>query len=256
MVIKAYTLAKPNEPNRQSEDRYWINTDVTDLEAAPQYPQLIIALSDGAGGVGLFAGEWAQYLIDQAKIHWQHEVIQGYKELENWLGSIWEPFFLNMLANPSLTESQRYKFEKHGACATLLLLWQVGPTSFVIYTVGDTCMHQYRGHDTLFVTPIQYEDPIKFAEPPYLISLLDPLEPQGPVKKNFELQPGQKALFATDALSEFIIQGFYHAKTASESQSKPFEHLQSQEEFEALIHLNLANLKLRSDDYTLITLTA
>lgn len=49
-----------------------------------------IAVSDGAGGCGLFADEWSQYLIEQLP---KNKPITSFTELDEWVDSIWESFY-------------------------------------------------------------------------------------------------------------------------------------------------------------------
>ena len=49
----------------------------------------VIAVSDGAGGGGLFADKWAQYLL--AKL--PTKPINSFISFDNWIDSIWENFY-------------------------------------------------------------------------------------------------------------------------------------------------------------------
>ena len=49
----------------------------------------LIAVSDGAGGGGVFADQWSRYLVDNLP----DEPIQNYSEFDNWLDAIWEKFY-------------------------------------------------------------------------------------------------------------------------------------------------------------------
>lgn len=49
----------------------------------------VIAVSDGAGGGGLFAERWSKYLLD----HLPGTPIDTAEALDKWIGSIWEPFY-------------------------------------------------------------------------------------------------------------------------------------------------------------------
>ena len=48
----------------------------------------VIAISDGAGGGGVFAERWSQYLVD----HLPDKPIKNYKAFDKWIDGIWEPF--------------------------------------------------------------------------------------------------------------------------------------------------------------------
>ena len=48
-----------------------------------------IAVSDGAGGGGVYADRWSKYLVDNLP----SIAIKSFEELDQWIGSIWEPFY-------------------------------------------------------------------------------------------------------------------------------------------------------------------
>ena len=49
----------------------------------------LIAVSDGAGGGGVFAERWSQYLVDNLP----DNPIKSYKAFDKWIDGIWEPFY-------------------------------------------------------------------------------------------------------------------------------------------------------------------
>ena len=80
-----------------------------------------IAVSDGAGGGGVFADKWSNYLVQ----HIPSEPIQDYAAFDDWLNNIWEPFYNDceciakqeggMLLN---------KFYDEGSFATIVVVWK------------------------------------------------------------------------------------------------------------------------------------
>ena len=48
-----------------------------------------IAVSDGAGGGGIFAEMWSKYLVDKLP----DEAITDYKTFDAWIDGIWEQFY-------------------------------------------------------------------------------------------------------------------------------------------------------------------
>lgn len=48
-----------------------------------------IAVSDGAGGGGVFADLWSKYLVE----HLPEEPITDYQTFDKWIDGIWEPFY-------------------------------------------------------------------------------------------------------------------------------------------------------------------
>ena len=57
----------------------------------------LIAVSDGAGGGGLFAEEWSAYLLS----HLPTTPICSADELDAWIGDIWEPTMTNVRRMPN-----------------------------------------------------------------------------------------------------------------------------------------------------------
>ena len=82
----------------------------------------IIAVSDGAGGGGLFAERWSAYLLN----HLPATPINSADELDAWIGDIWEPYYnqceedAKQLGGLSLD-----KFYDEGSFATLVAVWKL-----------------------------------------------------------------------------------------------------------------------------------
>ena len=49
----------------------------------------VIAVSDGAGGGGVYAERWSRYLLENLP----DEPIGSFAELDGWVERIWEPFY-------------------------------------------------------------------------------------------------------------------------------------------------------------------
>ena len=49
----------------------------------------LIAVSDGAGGGGVFADKWSKYLVD----HLPDKPIKTFSAFDKWIDGIWEPFY-------------------------------------------------------------------------------------------------------------------------------------------------------------------
>ena len=49
----------------------------------------LIAVSDGAGGGGVFADLWARYLVE----HLPAGPVVDYQSFDEWIDGIWEPFY-------------------------------------------------------------------------------------------------------------------------------------------------------------------
>lgn len=57
---------------------------LADVTSGAIAKESMIAVSDGAGGGGVFADLWSQYLVE----HLPHEPITDYKTFDNWLDAV------------------------------------------------------------------------------------------------------------------------------------------------------------------------
>ena len=109
MKSKSFTTHKINDPS----------TNEDAVRCTPNF----IAVSDGAGGCGIFAERWSQYLVDNLSAC----SFGGFEAFNQWIDSIWEPFY-----NEIESELDRYdkfvgnKFQKEGSYATLAVVWHTG----------------------------------------------------------------------------------------------------------------------------------
>ena len=82
-----------------------------------------IAISDGAGGGGVFADRWSKYLVE----HLPDEPITDYPTFDSWVDGIWEPFY-NGCEEIAKQEGGMLlnKFYDEGSFATLIAIWNNG----------------------------------------------------------------------------------------------------------------------------------
>ena len=91
-----------------------------------------IAVSDGAGGGGVFADLWSHYLVE----HLPEKPIKSYQAFDKWIDSIWEPFY-----NDCEKEAQKEggmllnKFYDEGSFATLVAVWKTGERVYALAVV-------------------------------------------------------------------------------------------------------------------------
>ncbi|MBR2201517.1 MAG: hypothetical protein IJ894_12390, partial [Bacteroidales bacterium] len=72
---KIFTLGKIGE-NSVNEDAALLTDEV-------------LAVSDGAGGGGLYAEKWSRYLLDKLP----KTPLTSADDLDNWIDGIWQPFY-------------------------------------------------------------------------------------------------------------------------------------------------------------------
>ena len=155
-----------------------------------------IAVSDGAGGGGVFADKWSRYLVK----HLPDEPIVDYAAFDAWIDGIWEPFYKEyeeiakkeggMLLN---------KFYDEGSFATIVAVWENG--QWISY--GDSVAFCYdRKTDRLQHT---FGKIVDFNNPPYLVNCKDPTDAKGFNCGKFEITEDSVIFAASDALAHYIL---------------------------------------------------
>lgn len=159
-----------------------------------------LAVSDGAGGGGVFAERWSRYLLKRLPRH----PITTFKELDDWIDAIWEPFY-----NECEVEAKKRgglfleKFYDEGSFATLAAAWKTGGDEWRWMTYGDSVVFHYdRGTGILQHSPIRLAD---FDKPPCLISDKDPLKEEGFHTGGFSVGDGSVVFVASDALAHYVM---------------------------------------------------
>lgn len=156
----------------------------------------VIAVSDGAGGGGLFAERWSQYLVD----HLPDKPIKNYKAFDKWIDGIWEPFY-----NDCEEEAKKIgglllnKFYDEGSFATLVAVWRNG--SWISY--GDSvafCYNKNTGELQHSFTHLA-----DFNNPPYLINCKDSLDEKGFNRGLFKVDNNCLVFAASDTLAHYIL---------------------------------------------------
>ena len=156
----------------------------------------VIAVSDGAGGGGVFADCWSKYLVEQLP----DEPIENYDAFDKWIDGIWE-FFYNEYETKAKIIGGMFlnKFYDEGAFATLVAVWKGG--QWVSY--GDSVAFCYnRKTKELQHSFIRLVD---FNNPPYLINCKDPLEEKGFKNGKFKVDKNCIIFAASDTLAHYIL---------------------------------------------------
>jgi hypothetical protein len=160
----------------------------------------VIAVSDGAGGGGLFAERWSQYLLDKLP----DTPIDTSDELDEWIGSIWEPFYNQCEeAAKQLGGMSLEKFYDEGSFATLVAVWRTAAETCQWISYGDSVAFHYN-----YATKKLEHSFGKlgdFDEPPYLINCKDELDKKGFRSGTFHTDKDSIVFTASDALSHYIM---------------------------------------------------
>ena len=169
-------------------------------EDAAHIGDSFMAVSDGAGGGGLFAEKWSQYLLQ----HLPNQPITTASELDSWVDGIWQPFYDECEAAAKLSGGLTLqKFYDEGSFATLAAVWQVSDTQFKWLTYGDSVVFHY--HKDTDLLEYSISGLTEFNNPPFLINFLDKINPQGVKTGEFVVSGDSVVFAATDALSHYIL---------------------------------------------------
>ena len=156
----------------------------------------VIAVSDGAGGGGVFAERWSQYLVS----HLPDKPIKNYKEFDKWIDGIWEPFY-----NDCEKEAKKIgglflnKFYDEGSFATIVAVWKNG--TWISY--GDSVAFCYNRRMGLLQH--SFSKLADFNNPPYLINCKDPLDEKGFKIGQFKVDDDCIVFVASDTLAHYIL---------------------------------------------------
>jgi hypothetical protein len=156
----------------------------------------LIAVSDGAGGGGVFADQWSKYLVD----HLPDKPIKTFSAFDKWIDGIWEPFY-NDCEEKAKKEGGMLlnKFYDEGSFATLVAVWKTG--EWISY--GDSVAFCYdRKTGELQHT---FSHLFDFNTPPYLINCKDPSDEKGFKCGRFDINENSIVFAASDALAHYIL---------------------------------------------------
>lgn len=186
MTYKCISVGKPGDGG--------INEDA--VLARPD----LIAVSDGAGGGGLFADRWSRYLVE----HLPDTPICGAEELDAWIGDIWEPFYNACEEEAKLVGGMTLdKFYDEGAFATLVAVWKVSDKVCKWINYGDSVAFHYN-YSTKKLEH-SFASIVDFDKPPYLINCKDEIDKDG-VHQGIFYTDSDSVVFATsDALAHYIL---------------------------------------------------
>ena len=228
--MKAFTLSKELIETRNVINPF--NEDA--VKATSEW----IAVSDGAGGGGVFADKWSQYLVD----HIPDEPIIDYNAFDKWLECIWEPFYKMYEEKATRVGGMLLnKYYDEGSFATLVAVWKTG--QWISY--GDsvafcynkkTCTLQYSfGHIS------------DFNNPPYLVNCKDATNELGFKCGQFDLCEDTIVFAASDALAHYILM-MYEVSHLDWFGDELMEAVMAKTKNTNLIKTAIA-LKLKSEDF-------
>ena len=156
----------------------------------------LIAVSDGAGGGGVFAERWSKYLVN----HLPDKPIKDYKAFDKWIDEIWEPFY-----NDCEEEAEKIgglflnKFYDEGSFATFVAVWKNG--MWISYGDSVAFCYNQKSKDL----QCSFTRLADFNNPPYLINCKDPLDEKGFRRGQFAIDDDCVIMAASDTLAHYIL---------------------------------------------------
>lgn len=160
----------------------------------------IIAVSDGAGGGGLFAERWSMYLLN----HLPSTPISSAEELDAWIGDIWEPYYNQCEEDAKqLGRLSLNKFYDEGSFATLVAVWKLSDAEYQWISFGDSVAFHYNYRTKRLEH--SFASLADFDKSPYLINCKDELQKTGFRKGTFHPDSDSVVFVASDALAHYIM---------------------------------------------------
>lgn len=186
MTYKSVSIGKPGDGG--------INEDA--VLARPD----LIAVSDGAGGGGLFADRWSRYLVK----HLPDAPICSAEELDAWVGDIWEPFYNDCEEEAKQVGGMTLdKFYDEGSFATLAAVWKVSDKECRWISYGDSVAFHY--NCSTKILEHSFGSIVDFDKAPYLINCKDEIDKEGVRAGSFLTDSDSLVFVTSDALAHYII---------------------------------------------------
>jgi hypothetical protein len=167
---------------------------------------LRLAVSDGAGGMGVYAAEWAKWLVD----HLPAAPLRGPSNVDDWLATHWRAFYDAHVPDKQTNSFVSNKFFAEGSAATLAAVWALSDgTNFRVdwCAFGDSAVLIYRKREDRLLVPAHLNVAGAFDCSPHLINWADDHTSDGMYTATIEpnlLEPGDMLLVASDALSQSL----------------------------------------------------
>lgn len=204
LLYQAQTLAKSSDGGDSADNQDAISTDLSNNEAGIYRA----ALSDGAGGVGVFCGEWAKHLVS----HCPSLPLATLDALDNWITVIYEPFYEQW---KKVVEEERTflkdKFYLQGSAATLVAFWldtQQSTDVFKIHLLsyGDSFYYLRQGEQVQL--PPQRSSIEQYQQNPCLLNWKDEKSPEkGFSYRCYDLAKDQafRLILCSDAVGQCLL---------------------------------------------------
>ena len=179
---------------------------ISQNEDAIRLNKSLIGLSDGAGGTGVEAHQWAEYLLKNLS----KKPITHFAALTEWQDSIWQNYFdriEHQLENSNSIALE--KFYTEGSSATLMAVWVEGKGKNKvahIMSYGDSVVLLWREKTKECWT--NTEDLSSFLQSPFLLNCNEPPLEHG-YFQTISIEKGDILILASDTIGQFLLASFY-----------------------------------------------
>jgi hypothetical protein len=173
------------------------------------------AIADGAGGVGIFAAEWANFLLGKLP----EKPFAESNDMILWANEIWEEFYQD-IDNQDLGIDIRSKFIEEGSLATLIAAYYDGKRLRTI-SYGDSALLLYNAKkNTLRALPSELNT---YVKNPFLINWKEEILPEGIKIIDFSWKKQEQLLLCSDALAQFLLLAFACLNPKSDWETQLFD---------------------------------
>jgi len=218
----AGTVEKPNNDllvttsgnlvERNNEDRFRLSCTADG--------GIVAGVSDGAGGQGLYCGDWAERLLTRLP----QSPIDTDTQLNEWLDSFWEEFQQEFKERARIDPFLFRKFVKEGSYATLAAMWlrpDVNGIKLNALLYGDSALFVWRLADGRPALRIAYPDKATtFLHDPYLLNWQAAAKSEKlEVLVDFAVAPGDTIVMASDGMGQYLLlRSLYGTPLAEQSE--------------------------------------
>lgn len=189
MRVRAQTVGKEEPLFPDNEDAFRVDTE-----------SHLWAIADGAGGGGIFAGEWANYVAQ----HVPKVPFSDFSTFSAWTERIWEPFFVEYENRATSNPLRLNKFLSEGSYTTLATLHLTGNHAHWT-TYGDAVVlvwHRKTGLRSSLT------DLRAFTTGPYLLNWNNAPRPDGFQHGQWPHRTGQRYALLTDTLAQYVLMAY------------------------------------------------
>ena len=202
----------------------------------------VIAVSDGAGGGGLFAERWSRYLLDLLP----DTPICSADELDRWIEQIWEPFYNQCEADAKQMGGMSLeKFYDEGSFATLVAVWRTSETICRWMSFGDSVAfcYDFDTHKLIHTFDCLGD----FDNPPYLINCKDEINAKGFKSGEWNISDHSVVFAASDSIAHYILMMYEVSKDTYTEEFQEAEAHHSKNENYIKVALSMPNINFEKN---------